>query len=107
VRVASDKTAARDYGLAAAHYLNAALGQVPKDVQEAAAWGLNWRGRSANGRTITIGSGSRLHRDVASNMHDLGIWLRTLDVHPNAWEVMAEALFRLLDELDRQDERGT
>jgi len=101
--VAEDKQATKDYGLAAAHYLNAALGQIPADVEDAAQWGMRWRARAPAGRTSTVGSGSRLHRDVAAAMHELGSWLRTLDVHPMTWEVMAEALTRLLDDLDRRE----
>lgn len=100
LRVAEDKRATKDYGLAAAHYLSAALSQVPTNLEQAAQWGLDWRARTTIVRTTTIGSGSRLHRDVASAMHELGSWLRTLDVRPNMWEVMAEALARLLDALD-------
>jgi hypothetical protein len=100
LRVAQDKGAAGDYGLAAAHYLNAALSQIPRDIGQAAQWGLDWRARSTDARTLTRGSGSRLHRDVASAMHELGSWLPTLDVHPRMWEIMAEALTRLLDALD-------
>jgi hypothetical protein len=33
-------------------------------------------------------------------MHELGSWLRTLDVRPTMREVMAGALARFLDELD-------
>jgi hypothetical protein len=100
LRVAQDKGAAGDYGLAAAHYLNAALSQIPRDIGQAAQWGLDWRARSTDARTLTRGSGSRLHRDVASAMHELGSWLPTLDIHPRMWEIMAEALTRLLDALD-------
>ena len=60
-------------------------------------------GPGASCRVTTIGSGSRLHREVAARMHNLGDWLRTLDVRPTTWEVMAEALTQFLDDLDRQD----
>jgi hypothetical protein len=100
----TDKTAPRDYGLHRNHYLNAALTQVPEDVEEAAKWGLDWRARSPAGRTLTRGSGSRLHRDVASAMHDLVDWLPTLEARPNAWEIQAEAVSRLLDQLDAEDQ---
>jgi hypothetical protein len=103
LRVAQDKRATGDYGLAAAHYLNAALSQVPEDLDQAAQWGLDWRARTADIRVNTTGAGSRLHEDVASAMHELGSWLRTLDIHPKMWEVMAEALTRFLDALDALD----
>jgi hypothetical protein len=100
-RFAADGSAFKDYvGLVHRnHYLNAALRQIPDSLDDAAAWGMSWRARSP-GRALTTGSGSRLHRDVATAMHDLARWLSTLDVHPHLWEVMAEAVSRLLDELD-------
>jgi hypothetical protein len=38
-------------------------------------------------------------------MRDLPTWLPTLeDIHPHAWEVMAEAVDRFLNELDQLDD---
>jgi len=103
LRLARDKRATGDYGLAASHYLNAALSQIPDDIESAAQWGLDWRARSTDIRTLTRGSGSRLHRDVVFALHELSTWLPTLAVHPRTWEVMAEALTRLLDALDANE----
>jgi hypothetical protein len=100
IRLATDKGGTGNRQLGANHYLNVAFGRIPEDLRDAAAWGLAWRQAHATVRTENAGSGSRLHKETAARMAALADWLRTLDVHPALWQVEAEALTRLLAELD-------
>lgn len=99
-RLAADQLVTHDFTLALSHYLEAALAAVPSDLDRAAGWGFAWRKRSAGQRAGSTPTGSRLHKDTALAMHLLPGRLRTLGKRPNAWEIMAEALARLLDGLD-------
>jgi hypothetical protein len=91
--------------LAGNHYLNAALERVPSDPGEAGEWALAWRARGEGWETPGPGPvpGSLAHKDTARAMHLLNTGLRGLDQPPRLWEVEAEALARLLDELDADD----
>jgi hypothetical protein len=100
VRLATDKAGTGNRQLGQNHYLNVAFARIPESLGDAAAWGLAWRQAHATARTENAGSGTRLHKETAARMAGLADWLRTLDVHPALWQVEAEALARLLAELD-------
>lgn len=121
-RLVRDRDASGDLQLGLLHYLNVAFARIPQSPledwfppedpeelaawvpPEAAQWALAWRVRGDASRKPTR-AGSQLHEDVALAMHQLserlklipGIW---------AWEVQAEALARVLDELDADQAGG-
>ena len=121
LRLARDQEATGDFQLGLLHYLNAAYAAIPPlpppedwippaDPEErenwrppeAVRWALAWRDRGiAHCKMVT--SGSKLHEDVARVMHKLPGRLGLLRDPVLTWEVQAEALARLLDQLDAAD----
>lgn len=111
LRLARDQEASGDFRLGLLHYLNAAYAAIPQapleawiapgDPPEAVLLALAWRERGSAHRRL-IRSGSSLHQDVARAMHELVRRLKLLPDPVLAWEVQAEALTRLLDELDAE-----
>jgi len=100
VRLAADQAATKDFTLALSHYLEAALATIPTDLAKAAAWGFAWRKRAGGAPARNVPTGSLARKDTALVMHLLPARLGTLERKPAAWEIMAEALARLLDGLD-------
>lgn len=117
-RLVRDREASGDLQLGLLHYLNAAFARIPQSPLEAwlapedpdplatwvppeeVPWGLAWRERGIAGRKLTR-AGSQLHEDVARAMNQLAGRLELpLPQRVWTWEVQAEALARLLDELD-------
>lgn len=105
-RLAADQAASdKPTHLSGHHYLNAALERVPADAGAAAKWALAWRARE-EWEVPGPGPvpGSKAHAEVARAMHLLRTALRGLEQPVRLWEVQAEALARLLDELDAEDQ---
>lgn len=116
-RLAQDQADSGDYRLGLLHYLNAAYASIPHspaadwiapdDLADLKQWtppsavrlALAWRRRTA-GPQKPIKSGSQLQGDVARSVRELGTLSKLLPYRVWAWEILAEALARLLDELD-------
>lgn len=87
--------------LAECHIVQAALDAIPADpaagdIDQAIAWGQKWIGTQET-REV---AGSRLRSGTAQQMRDLAGPLRVRRVGVKAWMVAAEALTRLLDQLE-------
>jgi hypothetical protein len=98
-----DRDGREDYELAQCHYVEAALCEIPGDVDTAAAWGAAYAAEHAD-REQPVTSGPRMRRVTADRMRALKGHLqvrRTQRVR--AWEVQAAAIERLLDRLDAED----
>lgn len=123
-RLVRDREASGDLQLGLQHYLNVAFSRAPQspledwfppeDREEMAAWvppeevqwALEWRVRGRTGRRLTR-TGSQLHEDVALAMNQLAGRLKIpLPQRVWVWEVQAEALARLLNELDADQPGG-
>jgi hypothetical protein len=101
-RLAADQVATKDFQLGQLHYLNAAFGRVPGNPEGAARLAVAWRDRKVEYGEM-IRSGSSLQQAVALAMRQLRTPLKLLPQRVWVWEVQAEALARLLDELDQAD----
>lgn len=99
-RIVADSTAT-GLNLAQCHYVQAALGAVPPDLERAAAIGRAWREAHLLDRRgdTAGGSGTRLHRDTAEAMSSLARQVRGLSYKVTLQDVAAGAVSALLDEL--------
>ncbi|MEQ7008455.1 hypothetical protein ABN028_19975 [Actinopolymorpha sp. B17G11] len=106
-RLAADQKAHRDRKLALAHYYNAAFLHVPDDVDAVLAMAQDHiKSLRANATALKpVGSGTRLHRDVAEKMGDLPNALRAAESgrHGLLVHVQCRAIEQLLDALDAAD----
>jgi hypothetical protein len=99
----ADRTRLHDWDLAQGHYAEAALCEIPGDIDAAAAWGVAFAAANARrGQPATISP--RVRRATADRMRDLSGQLRVRRTQRvRAWEVQAAAIARLLDRLDAED----
>jgi hypothetical protein len=118
-RLAQDQADSGDYQLGLLHYLNAAYASIPHspaadwlepdDLGVLKKWtpppavrmALAWRHRAAGSQKL-VKSGSQLQGDVARSVRELGTLSKLLPFRVWSWEILAEALARLLDELDAE-----
>jgi hypothetical protein len=101
----ADRTRLQDWDLAECHYVEAALSEIPGDIDAAAAWGAAFAAAHP-GREQAVTTGPRMRRATANRMRDLKGQLqvrRTQRVR--AWEVQAAAIERLMDRLDAEDDQ--
>jgi hypothetical protein len=86
--------------LADCHFIEAALARV-ETLDQAAALGKAWQEAHRRDRDASMagGSGTRLRKVTSGRVRDLAARLRGLDARVKLWEVAAEAVTRLLDEL--------
>jgi hypothetical protein len=99
----ADRTRLHDYDLAQGHFAEAALCEIPGDIEAAAAWGAAYtiaHPRREQPATIS----PRVRLVTADRMRDLSGQLRVRPQVVRAWEVQAAALERLLNRLDAEDE---
>jgi hypothetical protein len=102
----ADRTRLQDWELAECHYVEAALGEIPGDIDVAAAWGTAFAAAHP-GREQAVTTGPRMRRATADRMRDLKGQLQVRRAQRvRAWEVQAAAIERLLDRLDAEDEHG-
>ena len=100
----ADRTRLQDYELAEGHYVEAALCEIPGDVDTAAAWGAAFAAaHQRGGQAVT--AGPRMRLTTANRMRELKGQLQVRrNQRVRAWEVQAAAISRLLDRLDAEDE---
>jgi hypothetical protein len=100
----ADRTRLQDWELAECHYVEAALGEIPGDIDVAAAWGMAFAAAHP-GREPAVTTGPRMRRATADRMRDLKGQLQVRRAQRvRAWEVQAAAIERLLDRLDAEDD---
>ena len=98
----ADRERLEDYELALGHYCEAALAEIPGDIDAAAAWGAAYAAAHRRERPVTVSP--RLKLATANRMRKLNGRLQVRhDQRVRAWEVQAAAIERLLDRLDAED----
>lgn len=103
-RLVHDQDVTGNYKLALAHYVNAALALIPdKDLAIAAEWALAYLRSLGMESPRTIGTGTRLHGDVAKRMQRLPARLRRQSRYGLAGHLHAAAVAKLLDALDASE----
>jgi hypothetical protein len=103
-RLLQDQEATGNYALALAHYVNAALDLIPdEDIDTSAAWASDYLASLGMTTPRTMGTGTRLHSDVALRMRRMPARLRRHSRYGLAGYLHAAAVAKLLDALDTAD----
>jgi hypothetical protein len=102
-RIVADQETADDFQLGQLHYFSAAFAMIPSSPEAAAEWAAAWRARGMEYRSM-VKRGSSVRREAERAMRQLATRLKMLPVRAWLWEVEAEALARLLDQLDAANE---
>lgn len=102
-RWVADRNRMEAWDLAQGHYVEAALCELPGDVDTAAAWGMAYAdAHPDHGQPVP--AGPRMRAVTARRMRELRGQLQVMRYRRvTAWEVQAAALERLLDRLDAED----
>jgi hypothetical protein len=105
-QLAAGRAATRSRQLHVCHYIKAALDVVPFgedgefDVTAARELGKAWQHAHGVGKTLTRGSGRRMHSDIADRLGTLYDRLQLEEHKVHVWQVAAQAVSLLLTELE-------
>jgi len=102
-RWVADRSRLDNWALALGHYTEAALCELPGDIDTAAEWGIRYMDAHPD-HLHPVPAGPRLRKVTARRMRELAgqLQVRRQQRVP-AWAVQAAALDRLLDRLDAED----